>query len=159
MVALAVGVLAAPAAAWATVPEPAEGTFTVEGMTVTAVRPAGETCHVELTATFAFAGTLAGSFTAPFSIQHHGSCVEPAAETFQASGTYAGTVTVAGSERTGTFEFTFAGTIDTAGNAEGKLVVRHGTGELEGLHGLVELTGLTGVGGTYSGSLHLEPGI
>jgi hypothetical protein len=110
-------------------------------------------CIIDLDATFAFQGTLQGAFTAAFRIVHRGPCSQPAPETFEAEGTYTGSVATA----SGTFDFNFAGSIDTQGNAQGGLTVLHGTGGLANLHGTLTLTGQAGVGGTYSGQVHFDP--
>jgi Protein of unknown function (DUF3224) len=98
-----------------------------------------------------FVGTLVGSFTAPFVIAHDGPCDQPAAETFVARGTYNGSV----AKREGSFDFTFAGTIDAARNARGTLLVTRGSGGLSGIRGALELSGVSGVGGDYRGLLTL----
>ena len=139
--------------AYAVEPTPASGTFQVVGATVTSVQPVDNICIIELDATFAFLGTLGGSFTASFKIIHRGSCAQPAPEIFEAQGTYTGSVTAA----SGTFDFNFEGSIDAQGNAEGKLVILRGTGGLANLHGMLTLTGQAGVGGTYSGQIHFDP--
>jgi hypothetical protein len=149
---LAVAVLVVSPAS-AKVAAPASGSFIVSVAKVTA-RPAPDgKCLITLTATFAFTGTLQGSFTAPFVILHEAACDQPAAETFVAYGTFSGAVVLADVTRTGTFDFAFAGTIDAASNARGTLVVMRGAGGLKRLRGALELAGISGVGGTYRGTL------
>lgn len=130
----------------------AGGDFIVEDAIPTSVAPDGDECQIELMATFRFEGSLQGSFTAPFEIEHEGPCDEPAPEEFEAQGTFAGTVNGA----SGTFEVKFEGTISTAGQAQGVLEIEEGTGELEGLEGSLTLTGIAGVSGTYTGFLRFE---
>jgi hypothetical protein len=143
------------APASASVAAPAAGSFEVSVTNVTAQPAPGGNCLVTLTATFAFTGTLQGSFTAPFVILHEAACDQPAAETFVSYGTFSGALVRGDTTRTGTFDFVFAGTIDAASNARGTLVVLRGTGELERLRGTLELTGISGVGGTYRGALSI----
>jgi uncharacterized protein DUF3224 len=153
---LAASALAAmPAAGAPNVVTPAEGSFTVVSVVPTSARPTpGGTCVVTATATFAFDGTLAGSFDASFVFVRNGPCPPaPASETFAAHGTYSGSVMFGRTARTGKFDFAFAGTIDAAGNARGTLVVLRGTEGLRGLSGSLTLSGKAGVGGTYRGTL------
>jgi hypothetical protein len=128
------------------------GDFTVGAPEGVSVEPLGRTCRISFSTTFTFTGDLTGAFTAPFSILHLGSCDQPAAEVFQARGTYAGEV----AEASGTFEFLFAGTIDATGRAQGQLVVLRGTGGLTTLHGVVQLNGQALVGGKYTGAVTLR---
>ena len=73
---------------------------------------------------------------------------QPAPETFEAQGTFTGSVL----GKTGSFRYTFEGTIDAQGNAQGTLEIlpRSGTGELAGLRGEIHFMGVAGVGGSYS---------
>lgn len=152
---LAISLLGTPAVASA--PTDVSGDFAVTSATVTGIRVADDTCFIDLDATFAFTGSLEGAFTAHFVITHHGGCFEPAAESFRAIGTYAGTVTIGGETLAGTFDFVFNGTIDAAGTASGDIVVLAGTAGLAGLHGTIGLAGTAGVGGTYVGGVHVDP--
>lgn len=155
---LLIGVLTVTAAlalpaAHASAPQPASGDFAVQDLVVNSVEPKGETCRIELTATFRLEGTFNGKFVADFQIVHLGACGEPADEVFIARGTFTGDVEGA----TGSFDFVFTGTIDATGNADGDLVVTRGTGELAGLSGRINLTGIAGVSGTYTGRVHPAP--
>ena len=143
--------LVSPAAARTVAP--ATGDFTVSVLQATPQPTFGGQCLINLTATFAFTGTLQGAFTAPFTILHRGGCTAPAGETFLARGTFEGAVAVGSRTRKGTFDFVFAGTIDEAGNARGTLLVLRGTGGLHRLRGALQLSGVSGVGGSYSGTL------
>lgn len=135
-------------------PQEASGEFQVTSFDLTAPpQQNGDTCFIEADVTFAFQGTLVGSFAAHFLIVHSGPCGEPAAEAFTALGTYTGTVAGVA----GTFDFRFQGQIDAAGNARGELAVLQGTGGLANLHGHLTLTGVAGVGGTYTGVIDLAP--
>lgn len=135
-------------------PQAAGGTFQVTGFAPTAPpQQHGNTCVIEAAVTFAFEGTLAGSFVADFTIRHAGECGQPAPESFRAVGTFAGAV----AGEAGTFDFTFQGHIDAAGNAHGQLVVQGGTGSLTNLHGTLTLAGQAGVGGTYEGRVNFAP--
>lgn len=131
----------------------ASGTFQVASAVPTSVQQVGENCLIELDAQFNFQGTLEGFFTAHFRIVHHAPCGQPGPETFQAQGTYQGTVAGAA----GTFDFNFQGGIDAQGNAQGQLVIQQGTGGLTNLRGMLTLTGQAGVGGTYVGDIHFDP--
>ncbi len=131
----------------------ASGTFQVASAVPTSVQQVGENCLIELDAQFNFQGTLEGSFTAHFRIVHHAPCGQPGPETFEAQGTYQGSVAGA----PGTFDFNFQGGIDAQGNAQGQLVIQRGTGGLTNLHGMLTLTGQAGVGGTYVGDIHFDP--
>lgn len=134
-------------------PQPASGDFTVQELAVNSVEPKGEICHIELTATFRLAGDFDGTFDADFLIVHLGPCDQPAEETFVAQGTFTGEV----DDVFGSFDFTFVGTIDAEGQAEGNLVIGSGTGDLENLSGQITLSGTAGVAGTYEGSIHFAP--
>lgn len=134
-------------------PQPAEGAFVVQDLIPTSVEPRGETCHIELTATFCLEGTFDGCFVADFFIVHFGACVEPAPQHFIASGTFVGEV----DEMVGSFDFVFVGDIDIDGFAEGDLVVGHGTDDLKNLSGRITLSGLAGVAGNYEGRIHFAP--
>ena len=85
-------------------PGQASGTFQVTGFALTAPpQQHGDTCFIEATVTFAFDGTLVGSFAANITIRRAGDCGQPGPETFRAAGTFAGTVGGAA----GTFDFDF----------------------------------------------------
>lgn len=144
--------LALPAA-HASAPQPASGDFAVQDLVVNSMEPKGETCHIELTATFSLEGTFNGEFVADFQIVHLGACGEPADEVFIARGTFTGDVDGA----TGSFDFVFTGTIDATGAADGDLVITRGTDELAGLSGRINLTGTAGVSGKYTGRVHPAP--
>ena len=116
----------ASSAVQASPPQPASGDFTVDELIVTSVEPKGAIAHIELTATFNLTGDFDGSFFADFQIIHLGSLEEPAEEIFVAQGTFTGNVDGAD----GSFDFTFVGTIDAAGEAQGNLVVGRGTDDL-----------------------------
>lgn len=141
----------------ASTPVAVSGDFQVIGAAPTGFRFVDDACFIDLDASFAFIGDLDGAFTAHFVIAHHGPCADAAPENFRATGTYAGTVTLEGTARSGTFTFTFDGRIDAAGNAAGRLVVLGAAGGLAGLHGFIDLSGQAGVGGTYAGELHVDP--
>lgn len=116
----------------------------------------GAVCFIGLDAVFSFEGSLTG--TAPMHldvVRRDGECQESVAQTFRAKGTYTGTVEAGGSEIEVTFDFTFQGTIDEAGHAEGRLVINSGTGGLAKLQGAHLLAGTAGVDGDYSGKVHL----
>ena len=149
---LAIAGLAAPDAQ-AGPPQPAEGDFSVEGLQVISVQPAGKVCLVELEAAFSLTGTLEGLFLADFFIIHLGPCDQPAEEVFVAKGTFDGEV----DGEAGSFDFSFVGDIDAQGNAEGDLVIHSGTGDLENLSGRITLSGIAGVEGDYDGSIHFAP--
>ena len=134
-------------------PQQASGDFQVVSVNVTSVQDVGDTCIIALNATFDFQGTFEGAFDAHFKIVHHGPCSEPAPETFEAQGTYEGTVEGV----SGTFDFNFQGSIDAEGNAEGQLVIQKGTSGLAHLRGMLTLTGIAGVGGSYEGEIHFDP--
>ena len=139
--------------AYATPPTPANGSFQVVSANPTSVRQVDDICIIDLDATFAFQGTFTGSFAAHFRIVHRGQCTQPAPETFEAQGTYQGSVNTA----SGAFDFNFQGSIDAQGNAQGELVILRGTAGLVNLHGMLTLTGQAGVGGSYSGLIHSDP--
>ena len=98
------------------------------------LRTAGGNCFVELDDRFVLEGALAGEF--------------------HASGLFTGSATADGVMRAGTVEAVFNGVFRDS-QAEGKLVLRVGTGGLASLHGVLVLTGTPGVGGTYSGTIKL----
>lgn len=150
---ITVALLLSVPVAQATPPQAANGTFAVVNVTPTSVQPVSDNCQIELEATFSFQGTLDGSFTAHFSILHHGACDQPAPEIFEAQGTYTGMV----NDASGSFDFNFHGNIDAQGRAQGQLVIQRGTAGLANLHGQLTLTGQAGVGGTYTGNIHFEP--
>ena len=124
------------------------GDFTVISTMVTSARPIGRNCQIELDASFAFQGDLAGEFDAHFSILHFAPCDQQAApEVFAAHGSYTGQVL----GDSGSFDFNFVGHITDQGSAQGRLVILSGTGGLADLHGIITLTGQAGVGGSYTG--------
>jgi hypothetical protein len=147
-------VLAVSASLVYATPQPASGTFQVTGFTPTAPpQQRGNTCFIEAAVTFTFEGTLVGSFAANITIRHAGECGEPGTESCRAVGTFAGTV----AGEAGTFDFTFQGHIDAAGNARGELAIQRGTGGLSNLHGKLTLAGQAGVGGSYEGWVNFAP--
>ena len=133
------------------VTEKASGEFTVGPPSVTSVTQVGHTCFIELDAVFSFTGTLEGSAPIHFDIVQAAPCDAQGPQTFDASGTFTGTV----ADAAGTFTFEFHGHIDAGGNARGQLAVLSGTGELTELHGHLTLAGQAGVSGNYSGTLTL----
>jgi len=136
------------------IPQPASGAFQVTGLTPTAPpQQRGGTCFIEAALTFAFHGTLEGSFAANITIIRAGECGQPGSEAFRSAGTFTGTVAGVA----GTFDFNFQGHIDAAGNARGELAIHRGTGGLATLHGQLTLSGQAGVGGTYEGFVDLAP--
>ena len=143
--------------ALAKAPQAIGGNFTVVSVIPTSARPAGNNCIIDADVVFSFTGSLAGSFSPalPLRIVHRGPCdpLGPAPETFQGQGAYSGTVATA----SGTFDFNFQGNTDALGNAQAQITILQGTGGLAHLHGIIRLTGITGVGGTYSGTLHFDP--
>jgi hypothetical protein len=147
------------AAAQASPPEAVAGTFVAPPPAPTSLRTAGENCIAEIPDTFQLAGPLSGALALHFEIVFHGPCSAFPAfpANFRAQGTFEGTVDVAGMVRVGTFAFAFNGTIDSQGLAHGRLVVERGSGGLSGLHGVLELAGIPGIGGSYAGSVHLDP--
>lgn len=124
-----------------------EGDFTVTSAVPLSVEPDDHACVIELRATFRFEGALDGAFTADFRIEHDGPCDQPAQETFAVHGTFVGLV--AGIE--GSYPFEFEGTIDTGGNASGKLEMASGNVEA-----ILQLEGTAGVAGTYTGTVNVD---
>ena len=154
LVVMLAGVMLLMASRADAVPQQASGSFQVTGFALTAPpRQHGNSCTIEAVVTFAFQGTLVGSFTANMTIRHRGSCEQPGPEAFRATGTYTGTV--AGVP--GSFDFTFQGHIDSSGNARGELAIQRGTGNLADLHGKLTLEGQGGVGGSYEGFVNFAP--
>ena len=98
--------------------------------------------------------TVQGTMNSHFRIEHMGPCGQPAPETFEAQGTFTGSVL----GKTGSFRYTFEGTIDAQGNAQGTLDILPGTGTggLVGLRGEIHFMGVVGVGGTYSGDVNFR---
>ncbi|MGH3032011.1 MAG: hypothetical protein ACRDNE_14850 [Gaiellaceae bacterium] len=152
--AIAVAALGGGASAQASAPEVASGTFAAPPPVPDRVTTAGRNCFVELDDRFVLAGTLAGTLDLDFRLVFHGPCFASRGE-FHAKGTFTGTATTGGVARTGTVQAVFNG-VFAGPEAEGKLVLRQGDGGLTGLHGVLVLTGTPGVGGTYSGSVHVE---
>jgi hypothetical protein len=148
----ALAVLVSPAVQ-ASPPQTASGDFVVEDLVINSVEPKGEITHIELTATFRLEGDFEGTFVADFLIVHLGPSDQPAEEIFVAQGTFTGKVYGAD----GSFDFTFVGTIDADGQAEGELVIGRGTDDLENLSGQITLSGISGVAGNYEGSIHFAP--
>jgi hypothetical protein len=143
------------AAAYASAPpETVEGVFTVPELDLTSMDEPGGVCLVGLDAVFKLEGSFTGTAPMHLDVVHKGGCSEPAAQVFRAKGIYTGTVEAGGTTVEGTFDFTFQGTIDEAGHAEGRLVILNGTGELANIQGQLELAGTAGVDGDYSGKVH-----
>ena len=128
-----------------------QGTFTVGPPTVMSVTPDDGECIIVLDEAFFPVGDVQGTMNSHFRIEHMGPCGQPAPETFEAQGTFTGSVL----GKTGSFRYTFEGTIDAQGNAQGILEIlpRTGTGELTGLRGEIHFMGVVGVGGSYSGDV------
>ncbi len=152
--------VALPAAASADPPATVDGSFIAPPPAPTSVHEAGQNCFVQIDDdTFVLTGDVQGDLVLDFMLVFHRPCAEfpglPA--NFRASAEFSGTVTIDGSAHEGSFTGAFNGRISEQGLAAGRLVVLHGTGGLEGLHGVVELQGFPGVGGDYSGELHLDP--
>lgn len=154
ILAIAVAALGGGASAQASTPEVASGTFAAPPPVPDRITTAGGNCFVELDDRFVLAGTLAGTLDLDFRLAFHGPCLAAQGE-FHAAGKFTGTATTGGVARTGTAEAVFNG-VFTGPQAEGKLVLQRGDGGLAGLHGVLVLTGTPGVGGTYSGSVHVE---
>jgi hypothetical protein len=131
-----------------------QGTFTVGPPTVISVTPDDDECKIVLDEAFFPAGDVQGRMNSHFRIEHLGPCDQPAPETFEARGTFTGSVI----GTTGSFRYTFEGTIDAQGNAQGTLeILPHtGTGGLAGLRGEIHFMGTVGVGGTYSGDVEFH---
>jgi hypothetical protein len=127
------------------------GTFTVGPPTVISITPHDDECIIVLDEAFFPVGDLQGTMNSHFRIEHMGPCGQPAPETFEAQGTFTGSVL----GKTGSFRYTFAGTIDAQGNAQGtvEILPLTGTGELAGLRGEITFMGVAGVGGSYSGDV------
>lgn len=139
--------------AYATQPTAVLGTFDVDILGVPSFEQQGNKCIILLPAQFSLSGDLTGYFSSEFKIIHFGSCIEPAKEHFTTSGTFVGIVGTS----SGTFDFTFHGKIDENSIAQGKMMIKKGTDDLENIHGIIELGGLSGVGGTYKGNVHFDP--
>jgi hypothetical protein len=131
-----------------------QGTFSVEPPTIISVTPDDDDCNIVLDEAFIPAGDLQGRMNSHFRIEHMGPCGQPAPETFEARGTFTGSVLGA----TGSFRYTFEGTIDAQNNAQGTLQILSGTGTggLAGLRGEIHFMGTVGVGGTYSGDVDFD---
>jgi hypothetical protein len=146
------------AAAYASAPpETVEGGFTVPKLVLTSVDDRGGVCFVGLDAVFQLDGSFTGAAEMHLDVVNLGPCFEPAAQVFRAKGTYTGTVEAGGTEIEVTFDFTFQGTIDEAGHAEGRLVILNGTDGLVNIQGELVLDGNAGVDGDYSGKAHFSP--
>lgn len=144
--------LAPAAPAFAAVVQSASGDFVVSSAVPLSVEPTDDECKIVLLATFVLDGTLEGSFTAPFDIEHAGPCDQPAPEEFEAKGTFDGTVAgVAGS-----FAVDFQGSITADGRASGQLEMDQGQGGLAGVEGSLTLAGIAGVSGSYSGTVAFD---
>ncbi len=128
-----------------------QGTFTVGPPTAISVTPDGNECIIVLDEAFFPVGDVQGTMNSHFRIEHMGPCGQPAPETFDAQGTFTGSVL----GTTGSFRYTFEGTIDAQGNAQGTLDILPGTGTggLAALRGEIRFMGVAGVGGTYSGDV------
>jgi hypothetical protein len=128
-----------------------QGTFTVGPPTVISVTPDDNECIIVLDEAFFPVGDVQGTMNSHLRIEHMGPCGQPAPETFEAQGTFTGSVL----GKTGSFRYTFEGTIDAQGNAQGTLEITPGTGTagLAGLSGEIHFMGVAGVGGTYSGDV------
>jgi Protein of unknown function (DUF3224) len=130
------------------------GTFTVGPPTVISITADDDECIIVLDEAFFPEGDFQGTMNSHFRIEHMGPCDQPAPETFEAQGTFTGSVLGV----TGSFRYTFEGAIDAQGNAHGTLHIlpKTGTGGLAGLHGKIEFMGIRGVGGTYSGDVEFH---
>jgi hypothetical protein len=146
----ALGLLCLNRNASATPPANASGTFAVESIVPSSFEQYGDVGVIKLNAVFVLDGTFQGPMDSDFLILHFGPLDEPAPELFYAEGRFTGTVNGAA----GTLDYVFFGEIDAEGNAQGQLVILGGTGGLSSLRGGITLTGITGIGGTYSGSVH-----
>ena len=91
------------------------GTFKVENPDVISVTPDDGECKIVLDEAFDLTGDIVGRMNSHFRIEHMGSCDQPASETFSARGTFTGSVL----GTTGSFQYTFEGTIDAQNNAQG----------------------------------------
>ena len=142
-------------AAYATAPEKVSGDFQVgEPLPPTSIRQAGDNCLIDVAVPFDLTGDLEGSLDADLTILSRSPCGATGAENFKAMGTFTGEFGEAG----GSFTFVFEGTVDSFGAAEGRMIILHGTEGLSNLRGQLVLSGQAGVGGTYSGALHFDPG-
>lgn len=152
------GTLVMPGGVKASPPEAASGEFVAPPPMPTSFRTAGENCFTEIDDVFELTGTLEGQLNLDFMVVFHGPCSAfpsfPA--NFRAPAVFDGTVIVEGAAHAGSIEGTFNGRIDEQAVARGTLSIARGTGGLAGLHGVLVLEGTPGVGGTYSGDVHLE---
>ncbi|MGH2754408.1 MAG: hypothetical protein ACRDLB_08220 [Actinomycetota bacterium] len=156
--AVVAGALVMTGSVKASPPEAAAGEFVAPPPAPTSFRTAGNNCFTEIDDVFELTGTLEGELELDFVVTFHGPCSEfptfPA--NFRAPAGFGGTVTLDGTMHTGSFEGTFNGRIDEQAVARGTLSIARGTGGLAGLHGVIVLEGTPGVGGTYSGDVHLD---
>jgi hypothetical protein len=137
------------------VPQTVNGNFTVTSTSFVDQQTVGGNCVIHLKATFEFLDSLTGSFSdAPFTFVQIDSC--SGTRFFVARGTYHGSVTTRTGTRSGSFDFVFAGTIDTQENARGNLTVLRGGGGLSGIRGTITLAGKAGQGGTYTGVVQFD---
>ena len=128
-------------------PAQAAGTFIVESLVPTAVEDFGDFAILHIDAVFVLDGSFQGDLESEFVILHLGPLAEPAPELFFADGRFTGHVNGAA----GTLDYVFFGDVDAEGNADGRLIIRSGTGALSGVRSRLRLQGVTGVGGVYSG--------
>jgi hypothetical protein len=114
------------------------------------------TCIMKVSMRFDFFGDVEGEMWVDLKIIHHGSCdfaAGPEPGNFHGQGLFVGTV---GSAE-GALECTVVGKHLDDGGVIGKLVIQKGYDELAGLHGLLRQEGIVGVGGVYSGTVHVAP--
>jgi hypothetical protein len=134
-------------------PSAVSGTFTITFAAPPTFRQIDNTCFIEAPVRFDFTGDVQGSFSSTVRVVKFGACDAPASDVFQISGVFSGSVL----GRVGAFPFVLAGRTDAQGHTNAQLVIGHGSGALAGLHGELTLIGQAGVGGRYSGTVHLSP--
>jgi hypothetical protein len=131
-----------------------QGTFTVGPATGLSVTPDDNECNIVLDEAFFPIGDVQGTMSSHFQIEQMAPCGQPAPQTFEARGMFTGSVL----GTAGSLRYTFEGTIDAHGNAQGTLHIlpQTGTGGLAGLRGEIHFMGIAGVGGTYSGDVDFD---
>jgi hypothetical protein len=128
LLALVVPILAAVAAvpASATTPSPVAGTFAVVTFTATSSRTADGNTFTTLVRTAVISGTFNGTATDTVTLVMHSNGTTSA----RGEGTCVCTI----GALAGTFDYSFEGSGIFPTSLEGRYVVGHGTGGLEGIH-------------------------
>jgi hypothetical protein len=146
--------LAGVTSVFASPPEPASGTFSINPPTVNTIRSAGGNTFIDMNFTIDYTGTMEGISTVNGTLIVHADGISA---NFHGVEVFTGTVNGVA----GTLTFNNSGQTQSDGTNRDTLAIVSGTGELSNLHGVLHEVGVVtpthGPVGTYTGQLQTAP--